>query len=178
MKDLQKYVVAPPEPARWHGGLRQERPSMLVLHTTISTSLEGTIRYLNHDAPRERPSKRASYNYLIDLRPRIVRWLDPLAIAYHAGSSAWPDPPKKGQSVNRRAIGIAWVNPDRPGTELNDWQMEAGLWLCVTLARRFNIKRWNIAGHKEVSPGRKMDPAIVHMPSFRSAVEAELGAAS
>lgn len=187
MKSFQHCVVAAREPARYDGGPFKVRPSMLVVHATAGDTAEGAISWLNRTL--KNGEAKASYHYIIDRNAagqegRIVRLLDPTHIAYHAGRSAWPHAPLPGQSVNSRSIGVAFANDngsdDNPDDDaLTDWQYEAGLWLCVTLCRRFQIDPEHVLGHREVSPGRKSDPLprILNMPAFRAAIKAELSKA-
>lgn len=180
MRSLQKFVVQASEEAFWHGGLRQKSPTGIVLHGDGSHSFEQTIRYLNHEAPQETPAKFASYNYGIPKRESIVRWLDPTYIAYHAGRSSWPvlrGDHLTRKSLNASTIGICFNNRNKPSDEITDWQREAGLWLCVTMVRRFKtIPVDRIRAHWEVSPGRKVDPLkeLFNMDEFRNAVSVSL----
>lgn len=144
-----------------HAGLRSERITLIVLHTTEGGSAQSSIDYLNSTA-----DKTASYHYVIAHNGDMLRMTAPNIVAYHAGDSAWPNPepqvnghpakPNNGRSVNRNSVGIAWAN--RNGAPLTAAQIESALWLCATFCRDYKIPVANVRMHREVSPGRKSDP--------------------
>lgn len=147
--------------ARHHGPLRASSDvTMLVMHTTDGGSAASSIAYLNST-----DDKAASYHYLIDRNGDILRMTAPSLVAYHAGDSAWPNPvratpanatrPNGGHSVNRVSIGIAWANKGEP---LTDAQIESALWLCGALCHEYAIDVNRVLGHREIAPGRKVDP--------------------
>lgn len=159
--NLQDRVVRL-DNAKWHGGLRQARPTMIVGHGTAGPDdAEGVIHYLN-DVRED----KASYTYLISRDGTIVRMTPPNVVAYHAGDSGWPNPkratkanpkPHGGLSLNGIALGIAWCNRG-DGEPLTPAQIESGLWLygVFLVSDRITIDRCRM--HYEVSPGRKTDP--------------------
>lgn len=156
-----------------HGGLRSDRITLIVMHTTEGGSAQSSIDYMNKTA-----DKTASYHYLIDRSGDILRMTMPTLVAYHAGDSWWPDPvpqingkpdrPNGGKSVNRCSVGIAWAN--RNGEPLTDAQIESALWLCATFCKDYRIPVANVIGHRECSPGRKSDPlpSVMRMDEWRA----------
>lgn len=176
---LQDRVVRRDD-ARWHGGLRQARPTMILGHGTEGPDdADGVIRYLNTTT-----TKKASYTYLISRDGTIVRMTPPNVIAYHGGDSGWPNPkrasaknprPHGGLSLNGIALGIAWCNRG-DGEPLTPAQIESGLWLygVFLVSDRIAIDRCRM--HYEVSPGRKSDP-LPAMPgdTWRELLTAYMG---
>lgn len=90
-------------------------------------------------------------------------------VAYHAGDSAWPAPlvgdgtedcrPNGGKSINAISLGICWANDD--DERLTPQQTTSGLWLAKVYIARFNVPVSLNLGHREVSPGRKVDPNAI-----------------
>lgn len=141
-----------------HGGQRErDSINLIVAHATAGDSAMSSINYLNTTT-----DKKASYHYCIDRDGLIYRMLPIETIAWHAGDSAWPSPQRYppgngGKSVNANSIGIAWANKD-DGEQLTKEQVESGLWLFRFWMDTLGIPPSKVAGHYEVSPGRKTDP--------------------
>jgi N-acetyl-anhydromuramyl-L-alanine amidase AmpD len=165
-------------------GARLVAPAYVIVHATAGDTAAGAFAWLNRVlGQREHPG---SYHYVIDrdrtpAARRIYRMVPTSRVAYHAGRSAWPEAPAVGQSLNGRALGVAFANDNgsdaNPADDaLTPWQLEAGLWLVTVLCRRFEIPASHVLAHREVSPGRKTDPlpSILDMRAFRAAVAARL----
>lgn len=176
--------------SRDHGGrLKRDAVDTIVMHATAGDTLDGAWGWL---WGRE---QTGSYHYAIDrgedaATRRIVRWLPRDKVAYHAGRSAWPLPPRvpgtrstylwrPRQSLNGRSIGIVFVNRNMPldhptaGDDLSPWQIAAALWLVVVSHGWFpRLTPDRVRAHWEVAPDRKTDPhpSLLHMPDFRTAV--------
>lgn len=160
--------------ARYKGA---ERPrsavNLLTMHATASgrrSKALGIISWMNGPIdPRgiRGPTGPVSYHYLIDRDGTIYRMLEPKFTAYHAGVSAWPNAPRGRESVNPRAIGVAFVN-DNLTEELTALQLESAEWLCRVLMRQYNISASQVVSHREVAPGRKTDPITLDMHKWRS----------
>lgn len=85
-------------------------------------------------------------------------------LAYHAGTGSW-----KGWSGNSVAIGIEAED----GGD-GDWrpeQLDVYPRLCAALCQFLGVGAEWVCGHKEWSPGRKIDPAGINMNTFRSMVD-------
>lgn len=136
---------------------------MIVLHCTAGESAMSSIEYLNTTR-----GTVASYHHVIDRDGTIYRMCPVTYVAYHAGDSAWPNPVSYppgngGRSVNSRSIGIAWANRD-DGEPLTRPQVESALWLCSLYVSTNHVSVDLILAHREVSPGRKVDPVPEAMP--------------
>lgn len=151
--------------AAHHGGERGAAPALIIWHTSRGKdSALGSINYLNTTA-----DKVASYHYVIDRNGTIYRMCVPERVAYHAGDSAFPNPkvgdgtedcrPNGGKSVNAISLGICWANDD--SERLTAEQVTSGLWLAKVYIARYEIPVSLNLGHKEVSPGRKIDPSAI-----------------
>jgi N-acetyl-anhydromuramyl-L-alanine amidase AmpD len=159
-------VVLRMDDALWHGGDRStDQITLLVFHTTRDTgTFKSAMHYLNTTN-----EKKASYHYGIERDGQIIRMLPVEKIAWACGDSAWPRPipgdgtedckPNGGKSVNAVSISIAWANADTE--KLTVQQTAAGLWLAKVYWARCGIPVAKMLGHKEVSPGRKVDPNAV-----------------
>lgn len=172
MRSLQAFVR--PGTARYVSKTPRRRSEIthIVWHCTAGDTWADARGWLNRDAS-EHP---ASYHYGISNdrveRPFIERMAPIDVITWHAGRSGWPNPPVwpapwheiKAPTLNPVSIGIAWANDNGTDKDFSDdpltpWQIEAGIWLGVTLMKLCpNITIENNRGHFEVSPGRKTDP--------------------
>lgn len=148
-----------------HGGERGAGPSLMIWHTTRGRgTAREAIHYLNST-----DDKKASYHYLIERDGTILRMLPPEKVAWACGDSAWPNPkvgdgteecrPNGGKSVNAISLSIAWANDD--SEKLTFEQIASGLWLAKIYIARYDIPLPLILGHREVSPGRKIDPNAI-----------------
>ncbi len=171
------------------GRLAPDAVDTLVLHCTAGDTLDGAWGWLWGK------ENVGSYHYAIDRGEspstrRIIRWIPRDTVAYHAGRSAWPLPPRipgtrnsylwrPRQSLNGRSLGITFVNRNLPvdhptrGEPLTPWQVAAALWLAV-VAHGWHPRLTpdRVRGHWEVAPDRKTDPdpSLLSMPDFRTAV--------
>lgn len=86
-------------------------------------------------------------------------------LCYHAGASSWAG----FTSLNSRFIGI---EAESVGTR-DDWtreQRDCYPRLCAALAHYMKRPASRVAGHKEVAPHRKIDPAFWDMGALREQV--------
>jgi hypothetical protein len=98
-----------------------------------------------------------------------------MEIAYHAGASRFDfnqdgNFEKSEENLNRRSIGIELESNDGKYSEA---QIDRLYLLVVDLAVEYNIPSRLIVGHREIAPGRKVDPAL-DMTMFRGQMEVEL----
>ena len=182
MRSLQHLVRA--GDARYKGDIRRrESITHIVWHCTAGDRASEAYSWLNRPAS-DHP---ASYHYLISNDRvetcEIIRMAPIDRITYHAGRSGWPNPPAwpapwhelHVPSLNPVSIGISWANDNGTDRDLSDdpltpWQIEAGLWLGVTMMHLCpNVTIGYNRGHCEVSPGRKTDPLtrVVNMDWWR-----------
>lgn len=96
-----------------------------------------------------------SAHYLIQNNGSIWQLMDLDVIAYHAGVSEWDTLEEKGNSLNWCTIGIEVVGSKDNFTVK---QQEALYKLCDYLSKKFDVPNDLILRHKDVSPGRKIDP--------------------
>lgn len=137
---------------------------LIVLHSTASSrtsTAKGVASWMNGQP------NPISYHYLVDRNGDILRMADPKFTAYHAGVSAYPKRPVGRESVNRRSIGISFVN-DNLTELLTNEQLESGDWLCRVWMGKLGVGPEAVVGHKEVSPGRKTDPKMLNMDRWRA----------
>jgi N-acetyl-anhydromuramyl-L-alanine amidase AmpD len=179
-------------PARWHGG--ELEPKGIVIHSMGSSIRFGDGRVFPAEVwldrrydliePRE-PKNKASAHVLVQPDGTLVRCLDHLTVAYHAGESAWMGYTRLNYhflgievlvagihtwGTYLRAIGrdpdaptVALPVGDRPPSPYTKAQYASTAW-CIRQWQREcdGLERPMIAGHEQVSPGRKPDPG----PSF------------
>lgn len=85
---------------------------------------------------------------------------------WHAGRGGWA-----GMQYNSQAIGI-----EAEDAGDGDWtraQLDCYDRLCAVICRFLGTDAGTVCGHKEwcYPPGRKIDPAGIHMPTFRGQVQ-------
>jgi N-acetylmuramoyl-L-alanine amidase len=126
----------------------------IILHHTASNNVQGTISHFKN------PKAQASAHYVIDKDGTIYQMVGDEKRAWHAGTSWMPGEARlAGKSVNSRSIGIEIVNDGSGKTPFTAAQYEACGKLCAYLAETYDVPKQNILGHKDVAPGRKIDPA-------------------
>jgi N-acetylmuramoyl-L-alanine amidase len=118
---------------------------MLVIHHTEMNSVQAAI-----DIMLERG---VSSHYLIAENGDVHRIVEEEKKAWHAGPSYW----RGRDSLNNYSIGIELDNPgDRPFAKA---QMESLIILCKDILSRHQIPAYNIVGHSDIAPSRKVDPS-------------------
>lgn len=136
---------------------RKYMPNLIVLHHTAG-DLAGDLHTLV-DAP-----KKVSADYLVAQDGTIFK-INPQLTQYytwHAGKSEW----KGKKDLNRFSIGIEMEH--KMGEAWTQAQIDATAKLCGWLQARFGIKE--IVGHRDISPGRKIDPENFPWTQFRKSL--------
>ncbi len=138
---------------RAHPNSYTERIRFLVLHYTsvdFETSME--------DLLGENPKHVVSVHYLVGEKARpdgiVYRLVDEDKRAWHAGDSSW----RGHTEVNDSSIGIENINLDGNKYPYPDEQVEALIFLCKDIIDRHGIQPYNVVGHEDIAPGRKVDP--------------------
>ena len=159
-----RQVLSPHFDARPSGAL----PELLVVHgislppgefggAWIDRLFTGTLPGDAHPYFREIAGQRVSAHALIRRDGQIVQYVPFGGRAWHAGQSAW-----RGRTgCNDFSIGVELEGTD--DMPYTDAQYEALAALSAALIATYpSLSAQTIAGHSEVSPGRKTDPG----PSF------------
>lgn len=124
--------------------------SMLVLHYTGMPDAAGAIARLTD------PAAKVSAHYVVAEDGQVLRLVDEVKRAWHAGKSYW----RGITDVNSASVGIEIVNP---GHEFGyrpfpDAQIAALIPLVADIVQRHSITRGNVVGHSDIAPARKQDP--------------------
>ena len=84
--------------------VRKKRPvnsiKIIVFHYTGMQSERESIKRLSN------PSSKVSSHYLINRNGKIIRMVQDVYVAWHAGKSCW----RKHKNLNKNSIGIELVN--------------------------------------------------------------------
>ena len=123
----------------------------IVLHHTASNDEAGDLATLT------KKGTDVSAHYLIGQDGTIYHLVDDKMAAWHAGVSSLHG--DKSPSVNARSIGIEITNDGSGKTPFTEAQYKALEKLVPYLAKTYDVPMKNILGHKDVAPGRKVDPA-------------------
>jgi N-acetylmuramoyl-L-alanine amidase len=92
--------------------------------------------------------------------------------AWHAGRSAWRDITcdtvgEVSRGLNSSSVGIEFVNKGCEGDSPRTWfpfdeaQIDVGGRLVKALASKYKLCPYNIVGHSDIAPGRKIDPGVL-----------------
>jgi N-acetylmuramoyl-L-alanine amidase len=103
------------------------------------------------------PKRKVSAHYLIDYDGSTYNLVPDEKRAWHAGVSTW----QGRDNVNDYSIGIEIQNKGASTTPAEPYtpdQMDALVELLKHLTNLHDIKPYNIIGHSDVAPGRKVDP--------------------
>lgn len=123
----------------------------IILHHTASNNTAADLATLRS------PAAKVSAHYLIGKDGTIFHLVDDKYAAWHAGVSSLRG--DTSPSVNARSLGIEITNDGLGKTPFTEAQYKALEQLVPYLAKTYNIPMKNILGHKDVAPGRKIDPA-------------------
>ena len=115
-----------------------EKPVAIVLHHTVSGSIGGTERYLADKTVY-------GYHFMIDKSGNICQYVDPGKYSCNHAKGA-----------NSYSIGVSFVCGGQFGP-VNKEQIESYVFLAKSLSKRYPSILYQ-TGHKDVSPGRKIDP--------------------
>ena len=123
---------------------------IIVIHYTGMQSRIASIKRLLS------PRYKVSCHYLIDRKGQILKMVDDIKVAWHAGKSKW----KNYNDLNKYSLGIELVNKGHEfGYEkFTTPQVNSLIKLCQHLKKKYKIKNSNIVGHSDIAPLRKQDP--------------------
>lgn len=126
-----------------------DRPSQIdkiVIHHTQMSCIQSAIQKLCD------PLAKVSSHYVIMKNGEVLQLVDESKRAWHAGKSYW----RGKEALNDNSIGIELDNDGEE--EFTFALMQSLLWLCKEIIKRYDIKPYNIVGHSDVAPDRKVDP--------------------
>ncbi len=123
---------------------------LIIIHYTGMQSRIASIKRLSS------PKHKVSCHYLIDRKGQILKMVDDINVAWHAGKSKW----KNYNNLNKYSLGIELVNKGHEfGYEkFTAPQINSLIKLCLKLKKKYQIKKSNIIGHSDIAPLRKRDP--------------------
>lgn len=133
-----------------HNERRLGPPDMVVIHYTGMKSAAAARARLCD------PAAQVSAHWLIGLDGAVEALVAEERRAWHAGVSEW-----RGETdVNSRSIGVELVNRghEHGYHPFPEPQMAALERLLAEIAARWSVAPWNVVGHEDVAPGRKIDP--------------------
>ena len=127
---------------------RKIEPKGIVLHHTAG-SYKGSVNWVLQSRAK------ASYHCIVDTNGDRTILAKDNQRAWHAGRSSF-----KGRSdCNSFMLGIA-VSGDTTKRELTDEEAKSVALWCVDKMKEHGFGLNDITTHREVSPGRKIDPDI------------------
>ena len=122
---------------------------VIIHYTGMQSEIESINRLKN-------PKFNVSCHYIINRKGQIIRMVNDLNIAWHAGKSKW----KKFSNLNDVSLGVELVNRGhRLGYQnFSNKQISSLIKLCKSLKKKYLIKTENFLGHSDIAPLRKNDP--------------------
>lgn len=131
---------------------KRAKIQFIILHSTGysgTTQYEGSVSWLCN------PKSKVSAHYVIARDGRITQLAQCADATWHAGVSEW----QGRKNINSCSIGIEMEHSDKNHDDWPDTQMYALASMVHLLMEKFNIPVANVIGHKDIAPGRKVDPA-------------------
>lgn len=146
---------------------RPRRIEAVVLHSTETTSDAGDLAYFNSSTPQQRGN---SIHYLVLRSGRIAEFVPEAQVAWHVRGSAT----YRGKNrYNDRSIGITLSHATREGA-YPEPQTAALVKLLAGICRRHGLIAADIIAHRDLEPGRRIDPTELDVEALRVRVAAEL----
>jgi N-acetyl-anhydromuramyl-L-alanine amidase AmpD len=125
---------------------KTRKPLIIVLHST-GGGYDGSISWLRNS------ESGVSAHYVVARDGRIMQLAQTKDICWHAGKGRW----KKYNDVNKISVGIEQEHIDGK-SDWPDEQIESTAYVCKIIMEKYGIPVENIVGHRDVAPGRKVDP--------------------
>ena len=123
--------------------------TFIIIHYTAISSLDQAIDYLCN------PEKKVSTHYLLSQKGKIYCLVNEDKRAWHAGISTW----KNYKDINSKSIGIELdYSFNKNNNKFSNKLIEALIILLKYLVKKYKIKNYNILGHSDIAPFRKIDP--------------------
>ena len=125
----------------------------IVYHYTGMRSENKALKRLTND------KAKVSCHYFIKNNGQIILMVPELYEAWHAGKSKW----KNFKNLNNNSIGIELVNKGHKYgyQDFPQKQIRSLIKLIFVLKKKYKIKSYNILGHSDIAPKRKIDPKII-----------------
>ena len=133
---------------------RKYKVQFIILHYTETENLEQAIDLLTSQ------ERKVSCHFVVDTNGHIYNLVSESKRAWHAGQSSW----RGLQDMNSRSIGIEIVNSGENKLKMYpSIQISKLTNLIHFLEKKFKIPFYNILGHSDIAPHRKIDPGK-HFP--------------
>ena len=129
---------------------KSSRINSIVIHYTGMKTFNEALKRLCDK------NSKVSSHYLIGKDGKVINLVDEKNRAWHAGISEW----KGVKNINDISIGIELENPGHEFgyTPYSKKQMDALIFLCKQLKKKYHITEDWVLGHSDIAPGRKLDP--------------------
>ena len=133
---------------------RKYKIQFIILHYTETENLEKAIDLLTSQ------ERKVSCHFVVDTNGQIYNLVSESKRAWHAGQSSW----RGLQDINSRSIGIEIVNTgEKKLKRYPKAQINKLINLIHFLEKKFKIPFYNVLGHSDIAPHRKIDPGK-HFP--------------
>ncbi|CAN5708845.1 hypothetical protein BH23GEM11_BH23GEM11_10690 [soil metagenome] len=126
-------------------------PQAIILHDTCGNG-EGSVEWTNRIHTPNGGMLYASYHCIVFRNGKRVITNDDTNRAYHAGESIF----KGRRNLNLWSIGVAWER-DSNTEPLQDTAIDSAMEYIIPRLRKWNLTPDDMADHRTISPGRKVD---------------------
>ena len=125
---------------------QKNKIDMIVIHAAAQKSINELVDVLEE--------REVSAHYVVGVDGEVVKLVDEKNRAWHAGVGVW----NGEHDINSYSIGIELCNGLFGEEKYPKVQMEALKELCLDIMNRYDIKPYNVIGHADMAPNRKIDP--------------------
>ena len=146
---------------------KNRKIDLLVLHATEG-NFASSIAWLTKG---DRPN-RTSAHYIISKKGEIVQMVRESRVAWHC-VGRWNG---RG-AINTRSLSFEMENRNDGKDPYTEALLSATLWIVARSARRYGIPPDELAGHFQIDPDRKTDPAAFPWDRFRRSLKVVLAGA-
>ena len=128
---------------------KHNKIELIIIHYTALENINESLRYLCD------VKNKVSCHYLISQKGQIYNLVSEKNRAWHAGISYW----NLENDINSNSIGIELdYSPNYQNNIFSKKLVSSLIALLKNLKKKYNIIKYNILAHSDVSPYRKIDP--------------------
>ncbi len=142
-----KYITKYKSPN--YNSRKNSQIKLIIIHYTALKNTEEAISYLC------KKENKVSSHYLISQKGIIYNLVNDQFRAWHAGEAFW----QGFKDINSISIGIELdYNPYGKNNKFSSKMISELKDLIIKIQKKYKISKYNILGHSDIAPFRKIDP--------------------